>query len=67
MGFVQDLPKIHRAEPMREDRAMDLLVKGFTVRVPRGPMRYMIDGDVREHSGDSMQVRVGRPVRIVRV
>jgi hypothetical protein len=36
------------------------------VRAPSGPLRYMIDGDVRLHDGPEMTVRIGRPVRIVR-
>jgi diacylglycerol kinase family enzyme len=66
MGFVLDLPRIFRAQPMREDKAIDALVTEFTVRTKSGPLRYMIDGDIRTHEGDSMTVRIGRPVRIVR-
>lgn len=66
MGFVLDLPRIFRGESMRDDRAVDALVTEFTVRSPNGPLRYMIDGDVRMHDADTMTVRVGRTVRVVR-
>lgn len=66
MGFVLDLPKIFRARPMREDRAQDALVTRLTVRANKGPLRYMIDGDVRTHESNEMTVRIGRPVAIVR-
>jgi diacylglycerol kinase family enzyme len=66
LGFVMDLPKIHRASPMSEEKAVDALVTEFTVRANSGPLRYMIDGDVRLHDGPEMTVRIGRPVRIVR-
>ncbi|MFO0562998.1 MAG: diacylglycerol kinase family protein [Polyangiales bacterium] len=66
MGFVLDLPRIFKAQPMREEKAIDALVTEFTVRAKSAPLRYMIDGDVRTHDGDSMTVRIGRPVLIVR-
>lgn len=66
MGFVLDLPRIFRAEGMREDRATDALVTSITIRAPRAPLRYMIDGDIREHPQREMSVRIGRPVAIIR-
>lgn len=64
MGFVTELPKIHRAEAMSDSKAMDLLVKEFSVRVKGDSMRYMIDGDVRLHPEPEMRIAIGRPVRI---
>jgi diacylglycerol kinase family enzyme len=66
MGFVLELPKVFQGRAMNDEKAVDALVTEFTVRCKRAPMRYMIDGDVREHEGDSMTVRIGRPVRIIR-
>ena len=67
MGFVMDLPKVFRGMPMREDRAQDALVTRLTVRAKQdGPLRYMIDGDVRTHDANEMTVSIGRRVAIVR-
>jgi diacylglycerol kinase (ATP) len=66
LGFVLDLPRIHRAMPMREDKAVDALVSRFTVRAEGAPLRYMIDGDVLEHPGAEMTVTTGPVLQIVR-
>jgi diacylglycerol kinase family enzyme len=63
LGFVVDLPRIHRAEPMSPGKSTESLVRRMTVRGD-GPLRYMIDGDVVEHPRAEMTVRIGPVVRI---
>ncbi len=64
VGFVQELPRIHRALPMRAGKAFDALAARVTVRSPQRPLRYMIDGDLHESSGE-LTVSIGPRVRLV--
>ncbi len=67
IGFVQELPRIHRGEPMRAGKAFDALAARARVRATRGAsgrLRYMIDGDLHECSGE-LDVEVGPKVKLV--
>jgi len=64
MGFVLDLPRIHRALPMSEGKAIDRTATSATVRVPGSTIPYMIDGDLLEHPRSEMTIRLGPEVRI---
>jgi hypothetical protein len=61
---VRELPRIHRAEPMRPGRADDAVASRAVVRSSDGVMRYMIDGDLHETPGD-LEVSIGPRVRLV--
>lgn len=64
VGFVLDLPRIHRAQGMSPGKSRDVLAREATVRT-RGPsLRYMIDGDVLESPRAEMTIRMGPEVRI---
>ncbi len=63
-GFVKDLPRIHRGDPMRPGKTFDALLKRAFVRSADGHMRYMIDGDLHEARGD-VEVTVGPKVKLV--
>jgi hypothetical protein len=63
--FVCDLPRIWRAEPMRDGRTFEALEQRMIVRsADGGPMKYMIDGDLHERPGE-VEVTVGPRVKIV--
>jgi diacylglycerol kinase (ATP) len=68
VGFVQELPRIHRGEPMRPGKAFDAVVPRMIVRAPLGQrdrsIKYMIDGDLLEAQGD-LEVSIGPLVRLV--
>lgn len=64
VAFVRELPRIHRAEPMRPGRADDAVASRAVVRSSDGVMRYMIDGDLHETPGD-LEVSIGPRVRLV--
>jgi diacylglycerol kinase family enzyme len=64
VAFVKELPRIHRAEPMRRGKAFEALPKHAIVRSADGVMRYMIDGDLHETTGD-LDVSIGPRVRLV--
>lgn len=64
MGFVTQLPRIFRAAPMQAGHALEATTSSVTIRAPRGPMRYMVDGDLHECDG-VLRVSVGPRVRIV--
>lgn len=64
--FVAELPRIHRGVPMRAGRACEAVSTGMLVRSTRGPVRYMIDGDLHSHDG-AIDVTVGPRVRLLRV
>jgi diacylglycerol kinase family enzyme len=64
MQFVRDLPRIWRAEPMREGRTFEGVVERMTVRGEGGSLRYMIDGDLHEKRGD-LEIAIGPKVRII--
>jgi hypothetical protein len=64
LGFVLDLPRIHRAEGLRPGKAVDSVVRRAYIRT-RGPvLRYMLDGDLLEHPRGEMTLRIGPVVRI---
>jgi diacylglycerol kinase family enzyme len=64
LGFVRDMPRIWRAEPMREGKVVDATTGAATIRSADGVMRYMIDGDLHETSGE-LKVSIGPRVKIV--
>jgi len=64
LGFVRELPRIHRAEPMRPNKAYDAVSTGMVVRSQEATVRYMIDGDLHEAVGE-LHVSVGPRVRLV--
>lgn len=63
LGFVRQLPRIWRAEPMQPGRALEATVPRAIVR-SKTPIRYMIDGDLHECDG-ALSVSIGPRVRIV--
>lgn len=65
VGFVQELPRIHRGEPMREGKAVEALATRARVRASRGPIRYMIDGDLHEAACDEVEISIGPRVQLV--
>ncbi len=64
--LVCDLPRIQRAQPMREGRAYDHLPARATIRSADGTMRYTIDGDLHEQPG-AVEISTGPKVKIVLV
>jgi diacylglycerol kinase family enzyme len=64
LGFVRDMPRVWRGEPMREGKAIDATTNAASIRSADGVMRYMIDGDLHETSGD-LRVSIGPRVKIV--
>lgn len=64
MGFVRQLPRILRAEPMRPGHTFEALTTKAVIRSPHAPLRYMIDGDLHECDGP-LHVSIGPRVRIV--
>jgi diacylglycerol kinase family enzyme len=63
LGFVLDLPRIHDARGMSTGKSTDSLVRRATIRTRKERLRYMIDGDVREHPTNEMTIRIGPIVR----
>ena len=64
MGFVRQLPRIWRAAPMQPGHTYEAVTDRAVIRSPRGPLRYMIDGDLHECDGP-LHVTIGPRVRIV--
>ncbi|HEX4448433.1 MAG TPA: diacylglycerol kinase family protein [Polyangiaceae bacterium] len=64
VGFVKELPRIHKSRPMRSGKAYDALASRMIVRSADGRMRYMIDGDLHETRGE-LAVSIGPRVRLV--
>ena len=64
MGFVKQLPRIWRAQPMRSGHTYEATTKSVTIRSPKSPLRYMVDGDLHECDGP-LHVSIGPRVRIV--
>jgi diacylglycerol kinase family enzyme len=62
--FVRDLPRIWRAEPMRDGRTYEAIEPHAIVRSHDGVMKYMIDGDLHETPGD-LEIGVGPKVKLV--
>lgn len=64
MGFVADLPRIWRAQPMRDGKTVEATVPHTRLHSSDGVMRYMIDGDLHESKGP-LDVTIGPRVQIV--
>jgi diacylglycerol kinase (ATP) len=66
LGFVTDLPRIHRMEPMRPGKAHDAISARAVVRAAQGDahMRYMIDGDLHEGPRE-IELTIGPRVKLV--
>ena len=64
VAFVQELPRIHKAQPMRTGKAYDGLSTRVIVRGAEDHVRYMIDGDLHEADGP-LEVSIGPRVRLV--
>jgi diacylglycerol kinase family enzyme len=64
MGFIVDLPRIHRAYPMKDGKAIDRLTQKAVVRSRSSTIPYMIDGDLLEHQGAEITIQLGPVVRI---
>jgi diacylglycerol kinase (ATP) len=64
MGFVGQLPRIWRAQPMRPGHTYEAITTSVTIRSPKSPIRYMVDGDLHECDGP-LHVSIGPRVRIV--
>jgi diacylglycerol kinase family enzyme len=64
LGFVRELPRVWRAEPMRPGKTLEACVSRAVISSHDGVMRYMIDGDLHETRGD-LEVTVGPRVKIV--
>jgi diacylglycerol kinase family enzyme len=63
-SVVQELPRIHRADPLRPGKAYEALASRAVVTSAAGPVRYMIDGDLHEGAGE-LEVAIGPRVRLV--
>ena len=66
MGFVADLPRIWRAEPMRDGKTFEALPTKARIHSRDGIMRYMIDGDLHESKGP-LDVSIGPKVQILAI
>ncbi len=64
MGFIADLPRIWRAQPMREGKTLEATPKHARIESRDGTMRYMIDGDLHETKGP-LDVTIGPRVQIL--
>ena len=64
MGFVTQLPRIWRAAPMQPGHTFEATTSRVTIRSPKSPIRYMVDGDLHECDGP-LHVSIGPRVRIV--
>jgi diacylglycerol kinase (ATP) len=64
MTLVKELPRIHRAQSMRPGRAYEAVTHRMVLRGAGRRVRYMIDGDLHEASGD-LAVEIGPKVRLV--
>ena len=64
LRFVRELPRIWRAEPMHAGRAHEATASRARLRSSDGVMKYMIDGDLHQHTGE-LEVSIGPRVRIV--
>jgi diacylglycerol kinase family enzyme len=64
VAFVKELPRIHRAQPMRPGKAYDAVSCRMVVRGCDDVVKYMIDGDLHETRGE-LHVSMGPRVRLV--
>jgi hypothetical protein len=62
--FVKELPRIHRAEPMRPGKTYEAVSHRAVVRSADPVTGYMIDGDLHEARGD-IEVGIGPRVKLV--
>jgi hypothetical protein len=53
LGFVTELPAIHRGRPMRRDKVIDVIAREalFEPLIEAGELEYIIDGDTYTCSG----------------
>jgi diacylglycerol kinase family enzyme len=63
-SVVAELPRIHRAEPMRAGKAYEGLAERAVVRSATGPVSYMIDGDLHESPGE-LEIAIGPRVKLI--
>jgi diacylglycerol kinase family enzyme len=66
MGFVADLPRIWRAEPMRDGKTYEATPASARIHSRDGVMRYMVDGDLHETKG-TLDVSIGPRVQILAI
>jgi diacylglycerol kinase (ATP) len=64
MGFVRELGRVHRGEPMSDGKTYEAVAKRATVKSADGTMRYMIDGDLHSTRGE-IELSVGPRVKIL--
>jgi hypothetical protein len=64
VAFVKELPRIHRAQPMRPGKTYEAVSSHAVVRSTDGVVRYMIDGDLHEARGD-LDIGIGPRVKLV--
>jgi diacylglycerol kinase family enzyme len=64
VAFVKELPRIHRAEPMRPGKTYEAVSSHAVVRSADGLLRYMIDGDLHETRGE-LDIGIGPRVKLV--
>jgi diacylglycerol kinase family enzyme len=63
MGFVRELPRIWRAEPMRPNKTYESVETRAIVRSTEPTTKYMIDGDLHETKGD-IELAIGPRVKL---
>jgi diacylglycerol kinase family enzyme len=63
LGFISQLPRIWRAQPMKAGHTLEAVTGKAVIRAP-GPIKYMIDGDLFECSGE-LHISCGPKVRII--
>jgi diacylglycerol kinase (ATP) len=64
--FVCDLPRIRDARPMRPGRTYEATPSRAVIRGAEPKVRYLIDGDLHETTGE-IELSIGPPVKIVLV
>jgi diacylglycerol kinase (ATP) len=64
LSFIRELPRIHRGEPMRADKALEALARRAIVRSADGCVKYMIDGDLHETRGE-LEIAIGPRVTLL--
>jgi diacylglycerol kinase (ATP) len=64
MGFVRELGRVHRGEPMGDGKTYEAVSEKAVVRSADGTMRYMIDGDLHSTRGE-VELSVGPRVKIL--
>jgi diacylglycerol kinase (ATP) len=64
--FVCDLPRIRDAQPMRPGKTLEATPSRAVIRGADSRMRYMIDGDLHETTGE-IELAIGPRVKIVLV